>query len=108
MRKIILIGGIVFSYVAAYLLGIGCFFRYFFHIICPGCGMTHAMAALLQFDFKSAFFYHPMIFAMPFAGLYVVKDGKVFSNPVWNIAGLIALGVGFVGTYGVRLFQYLN
>jgi hypothetical protein len=106
MKKIILFCGIIFCYVAAYLSGLKCFFRSFFHIICPGCGMTHALIALLQLDFKSAFFYHPMIFAMPLVGWYVVKNGKAFSNKWLNIAGLVILGAGFAGTYIVRLFQY--
>lgn len=34
--------------------GIPCFFRYIFHLRCPGCGITHMLLALAKGDLKGA------------------------------------------------------
>lgn len=62
---------------------------------CPGCGMSRAMFALLQFDFVKAFEYNPFIFALPlfilgiaFKHLSIVK--KIVNNK-WVGIGLVGL-----------------
>ena len=37
-----------------------CPFLYFFGVPCPGCGMTRALIKACTFDFKAAFYYHPL------------------------------------------------
>lgn len=44
---------------------IGCPLKTFTGISCAGCGMSRALSALIHFEFKEAFYYHPLIFIMP-------------------------------------------
>lgn len=44
---------------------------YFFHIPCPGCGITRAYKAAFTLDFKSAFQYHPLFFTVAPTILYI-------------------------------------
>ena len=89
---------------AVYLSGAGCVFRRFFGIICPGCGMTRAVQALLSLDIKGAFMYHPMVFSLPLILLYIVKNGHVFGNDHADRGVLIAVGIGFSINYIKNLY----
>ncbi len=60
---------IILLLVAAVYCLIGCPFRFFFGICCPGCGMTRAILALLRLDFSNAWDAHPLVFALPFWGV---------------------------------------
>ena len=44
-------------------------------VSCPGCGMTRAVISLFRLDFKAAWYYHPLVFAIvPFATvLFLLK-----------------------------------
>ena len=57
------------------LLGISCPIKEVTGISCPGCGMTRACVSALQFKFSKAFYYHPIIFVLPFfvIALFVLK-----------------------------------
>lgn len=48
-----------------------CPIKYFFHIPCPGCGITRAYLSVLSLDFKSAFQYHPLFFTVVPTILYI-------------------------------------
>lgn len=37
---------------------------------CPGCGMSRAVMSASCFNFKQAFYYHPLFF-VPFLGIYM-------------------------------------
>lgn len=68
--------------------GIGCIFRYFLGIPCPGCGLTRAFRALLRLDFVGALRYNPLIFSLPYVFLYILipLTGKLYDR--------ILLGIG--------------
>lgn len=79
-------------------LGIPCPIRYFFHIQCPGCGISHMLLSLLQGNYRKAFFYHPVIFvSLPFLTYLIVKMlyGYLFCKTIhWRRienAGIILL-----------------
>ena len=79
-------------------LGIPCLIRYFFHIQCPGCGISHMLVSLLQGNYRKAFFYHPVIFvSLPFLTYLIVKMlyGYLFCKTIhWSQienAGIILL-----------------
>lgn len=79
-------------------LGIPCPIRYFFHIQCPGCGISHMLLSLLQGNYRKAFFYHPVIFvSLPFLTYLIVKMlyGYLFCKTIhWSQienAGIILL-----------------
>ena len=46
----------------------------FFHVLCPGCGLTRALAALLGGRIQEAFHFNPLaIVCMPFLLLFLGK-----------------------------------
>lgn len=55
----------------------GCPIRYFTGISCPGCGMTRAVWALLQLDFKAALHYHPLVFILPIPAAILLARKRV-------------------------------
>lgn len=79
-RKILLTVGFLLYYLAAYIimksLGIGCVFRHFLGIPCPGCGMTRAAVCLLRLDFVGAVKNNVTVFFMPYVFAYVIFDFK--------------------------------
>lgn len=85
-----------------------CVFLRFFHVICPGCGMTRAVKALLSLHFAEAFRYHPMVFAMPLVVLYIALDGRVFRDKTVNTLVLSLIGAGFLVNYLVKLSAFLS
>jgi hypothetical protein len=76
-------------------------------IPCPGCGMTRAAVYLLSFDFKNAFFFHPLIFIMPFLLIvFLYQDTKLFQKLAHSkifIGSIIAL---FIIVYIIRMILY--
>ena len=70
-------------------LGIPCLFKRFFHIPCPGCGMSRAFFACLKFDFVKAFHEHPMFWSMPILYLYFLLDFTILKNKKTNIILLV-------------------
>ena len=87
------------------LLDLTCPLLYFFHIPCPGCGMSRAMMALLRLDFRAAFTFHPMVWSLPLLPPALFLEGKITPYPLINrlLIGLIIFG--FIASYFVRLYQ---
>lgn len=75
---------------------IGCVFRYFLGVPCPGCGMSRAWISLFSGDIPSAFRYHFMFFTAPLALLLIPYDWKPFRSDAGNTALYLLLGAGFL------------
>ena len=90
----------------AYFVGIECMYLKYFHIICPGCGMTRALRALVNLDFAEAFSYHPMVFCMPLVIVYIFTNGRLFKNKKIDDVILICIAVGFVINYVIKLIAF--
>ena len=61
--------------VALYILRPSCLVRKVFGVLCPSCGTTRMIAALLQLDFAGAWALNPfMLFFLPFALLWGVLE----------------------------------
>lgn len=86
-----------------YLSPISCIFIELFGIRCIGCGMTRALLSAIRFDFASAFGYHAMFWSLPILFLYFVFDGNLFKNKILNRAVFIAIAVGFIINWIVKL-----
>ncbi len=99
---------IVCFFVCAYFLGFECVFKKYLHIICPGCGMTRAVKALVHLDFASAFFYHPMVFSMPLVFVYILKNGRLFKKKHVDNVVLGTIGLGFVINYVINLMRFFT
>lgn len=66
-------------FLALYFLKIPCFFRFFTGIPCPSCGMTRAFSALLKFNFRESFSYHPLLIPALFTTFIAIhKDVPQF------------------------------
>lgn len=89
--------------VVFWALELPCFYKYFFHIPCPGCGMSHAFFELIKLNFKEALEYHPMIFFVPVLYLYFLFDGKLFKNKPLNFAVLYLILSGFLINYVLKM-----
>ena len=66
-----------------------------------GCGMTRAMLSLIHFDFSSAFYFHPLIFIMPFVAVLVLFKNKL-SAKTKNICFFV-ISFLFLALYIYRL-----
>ncbi len=87
--------------IALLYLTLGCPFRFFTGISCPGCGMTRSLNSLVTLDFHSAFYFHPLVYTMPvFAVLLFVSRKQNKKTAI--IFGVICLCLGIVYVY--RLF----
>ena len=89
-------------------LDLQCFWLGTFGVPCPGCGMTRAWLAALQLDFSAAFTWHPMFWCVPIGVVFILCDGKVFSNNKVNALILGALAVGIFSVYLARLLGFLG
>lgn len=92
IRYLLIILGIGFGY---YLwlnfthLGIPCPFRMITGWLCPGCGITHMLIALIHLDFHTAYLENPiLLLTLPFLigeiiyQRYLQLTKQV--NPQWN------------------------
>ena len=80
--KLIITLAFAAAVVALYACDIGCVFRYFLGIRCPGCGLTRALISLLSLDFALAAETHPLIFVTPVLYLYFLFDGRLLGRRV--------------------------
>ncbi len=65
-------------------MGIPCPFRYFFHIECPGCGISRMILALSEGDLKGAFSAHPVL--LIWSPFLVYITGKCISAYLYDRA----------------------
>jgi len=82
---------------------IPCIFKHFFGISCPGCGMSRAVLSAIKFDFASAFSYHPMVWSLPILYLFFLFNGKVFNKKWLDLGILVAIALGFLINFIVKL-----
>ena len=55
-------------------LNIPCIFRMVTGWKCPGCGVTRMCRSIIRLDFKSAFWYNPVVFLMlPLIGVLLIN-----------------------------------
>lgn len=60
-KSILIIGFILIGYIVLLkLTGMTCLIKSTFGVSCLGCGMTRACFSALTFNFKQAFYYHPL------------------------------------------------
>lgn len=88
-------------YIILNLMDLGCPIRAISGLSCPGCGMTRATLAALRFDFKDAFYYHPLFFLSPLMFLLFLFEG--FIKPKYYKTAWIAIIVLFILVYLYRL-----
>lgn len=81
-----------------------CWFHYFFHLDCPGCGLTRSFLSLARGDFLAAFHYNaagPLVYLLFLVyfielSLKFFKREKRFVYPLWLTK---IYGVSFVALF---------
>ena len=67
---VLLVGLLYYLFVVITDIKIPCLFYVVTGLHCPGCGVTRMSVALLQFNFKKAFYYHPVLLcSIPLLGV---------------------------------------
>lgn len=57
-KKILLLSLVVFLFIFIYLIPYECPFLKYFHIACPGCGLTRSFLAILHLDLIASLKYN--------------------------------------------------
>lgn len=83
-----------------------CLVRYFTGVPCPSCGLSRAWLAVLRLDLSAAFSYHPMFWAVPALGVYLLRcDKKLYSAEKWTY---MLLFMAYLLCYAVRLAAWFG
>lgn len=114
-----LAGFLYYAIIKVLHLSVPCPLKLFTGLICPGCGTTRMVMAILRFDFKAAFSFQPVLFcaliplAVCFFGMavnYVKKGTKMLT--LWqNIivyTTIVALLVYCVYVNGSNVINHIN
>lgn len=107
-RKGIILLSLLYILVSS-LSGIGCIFYWLTGIPCAGCGITRACCSIIQLDFQSAFYYHPLFWLIiPFI-LYMLLGKRPYfgSDRKETIISVIILAL-IIGVYIYRVFFMKN
>lgn len=98
--------GLFYAFLAKQGFAFPCIFRKFTGLLCPGCGNTRAVLALLRFDFIKALKFNPL-FPIEFGYIgfiYIVSSlnyikGKKFRYSGTPIAiDIIVISIVIIGT----------
>lgn len=100
---IISVIAIILVYALFSFTGIGCPIKFLTGISCAGCGMTRAWFSVLDFDFKSAFSYHPLFWLVPIAVLWIILKKKI-NNKLYKAGVAIVIAL-FLIVYLVRMLS---
>lgn len=93
---------IVLLYGGMQLFGITCPIKFLTGISCAGCGMTRAYLALLHFDLKQAFYYHPLFWVPPIVFVTFLAK-KNLNRHIYR--GILFISAAlFIFVYLYRLF----
>lgn len=74
---IVAIAAIVVVYIIMEAFGVTCPIKFITGISCAGCGMSRAWVALLHFDIKKAFSYHPLFWLPPIVVIVLLCKNKM-------------------------------
>lgn len=94
------IGAIV---LVMYVNQTGCLIERATGVICPSCGMTRAVLALMRLEVRGAFAAHPMVWSLPVLYLFFLYDGRLFRRAWLNRVILGAIAAGFLINWIWRL-----
>lgn len=100
-------------------IGIPCFIHETYGLVCPGCGVTRMFFALLNLDFKAAFFYNPLVFLLLpfmigyyiyFMYLYIIgQKEKILSTIPWYVYFiLVVIVIIYAVLRNLPMFPFLR
>ncbi len=97
------IGIVVLTAALLYISGIGCPILRYTGIPCLGCGMTRACICLVQGKWEEAFYYHPMVYLMPFCVAVLFRMEKFSKKQIKCMTAVVIFL--FAVTYMYRLLD---
>ncbi|MEG2322501.1 MAG: DUF2752 domain-containing protein [Bacilli bacterium] len=69
---------LIVVFLLVFIIDYKCPFKFFFHIACPGCGLSRAFIAIFQFNFNKALNYNllsiPIFIIATFSFGMLIKD----------------------------------
>lgn len=88
----------------------GCLVERFIGIPCPSCGMTRAMFAFLNGDFKASLQYNPMLLSLPVLIIMFLFEDKLFHGKFRTISiiTLVIIVLGFLVNYIFKLILFFG
>ena len=96
-----------YSVFAGFFLGSSCLFASTTGLPCPGCGSTRAFVALLNGDVAESLRLHPLLVpSLVVTGIYFIVWFTSDDIPRWMEIVLIALVIGLIVLYAVRMLMY--
>ncbi len=103
-KSIFAIAAIIAVYLILFAFGITCPIKFLTGVSCPGCGMSRACMHALKFDFASAFSFHPLWIALPFAAFFLIFFRVKKMPKAFGITLAICVTVMLV-VYFIRIFS---
>lgn len=97
---------IVFLYLIFYFTGIGCPIRFLTGISCPGCGMTRAVISLFSHNFTDAWYFHPLVFILPFVILVFLLKERLPDKVFYVFLSIVV--AAFIIVFLARMFDPQN
>lgn len=86
-------------------IGIPCLFYKLTGYQCPGCGITRCLFSIIQFKFKDAFYYNPLLFIyLPFIVAYFLYNDYLY---IKNKNDKILVKIPNVFTYALVVITIL-
>ncbi len=111
LLAVVIFGLIYLWFFTTFGVGIPCIFNRITGLLCPGCGMTHAIAELCKGDIRGALGYNALVVdVFPVLCLYLLYRAVRYINGrgegfyIWEYALLIIL---FIITVGYGLLRNL-
>ncbi len=107
-KRFILYHSVITAIILFIFLVYQCPILYFFHIPCPGCGITRAHISALTGDFQTAFSYHPLFVTVVPTILYTAHRNilkKRFSDKAEKIYFVVLICL-FLLVYILRLYKH--
>lgn len=74
---------------------------------CPGCGMSRAVFALIQFDFVKAFQYNPLVFFLPIVIIGIAFQHTRFIKKAFNNKWVCISLIGLILIVYILRFIYI-
>lgn len=103
-KHIIAAATIVALYLILFAFGITCPIKFLTGVSCPGCGMSRACMHALKLDFASAFAFHPLWIALPFAAFFFIFFYAKKMKRAFRITLSICV-IALLTVYLIRIFS---
>ncbi|MEG2348391.1 MAG: DUF2752 domain-containing protein [Clostridia bacterium] len=102
---ILLVEIILFTIVVILKVPLECMFQRYFHIACPGCGMTRAFLSILELDFISAIRYN--ILSVPIFAFLCIMSAGLIKDIIQNTSTTLEKAIKMFKKYSIVIILAL-